>query len=144
MAAVKSYFVNSREVNNKCELCEKRGGCRRGKGVTMTEGGQNEQLERLIQAMNANTRSLLGQPPDTQAQREVRERESLMKEEQSEKLIIESENVKEEISEFIIFEEFAKIKLKLQELTEEHCNISDTFFEVMENQAKMQAILKRL
>ena len=66
----------------------------------------NEQVERLLQAMNANTKSLMGQPPETQAQGEVREKDDLRKEEQSKKLRIETKKVREEIGELNIFEEF--------------------------------------
>ena len=140
MDKVKSDNVKSGEVKYTCELCEVRGGCRSGKEV-MTEIGQNQQLERLIEAMNANTRSLLGYPPETQAQRELREKENLIKEEEFQKVRIETEKVKKEIGELNIFEEFAKTKLKVQQLTDENAYISDMFDEVMEKQAKMQEIL---
>ena len=52
MATVKSFNVNSGEVKKTCELCEERGGSRRGNEVTMPE---NKQLERLIEAMDVNT-----------------------------------------------------------------------------------------
>ena len=123
MAGVNSDIVNSEEVEDKCELCEERGGCRRDKAVTMSVGHHNPQLERLIQAITSNTRSLLGQPPETQTEREGREKENLMKEEQSRKVKIERENVTKEIGELIIFEKFVKLKMKLQEITEEQPDI---------------------
>ena len=49
---MKSFNVNSGEVKKTCELCEERGGSRRGNEVTMPE---NKQLERLIEAMDVNT-----------------------------------------------------------------------------------------
>ena len=80
----------------------------------------------------------MGQPPETQAEREGREKENLMKEEKSRKVKIETENVKKEIGELNIFEEFVKLKLKLQDINEERADIVEIFEEVMKNQATMQ------
>ena len=59
--------------------------------------------------MNANTRYIFGYPPETQAQREFRQKENFRKEEESKKVRVGTEKVKKEIGELNIFEKFAKM-----------------------------------